>query len=457
MIENHELDRIADVIASLVKKQLMDISSLDPSSVSFADFELEVSKHVNDIGAHLLKESMSLVYGDGYLGSQVETEEDVYSCFERKRERSLLTVFGKIRFGRAIYTGYDSGGTKSFLDEKLGIEHKKISPLVTYWMNLMGTIASFDEASDVLNKLRGIKISKSHMEESTEKTAHKIERKHEEEAKAILLNEKNELIPSTIQHSFNAERLIYVESDGCHINTYDGWKECKTFLFFELEGEKEKQQLKNKYYFSTLRDIYNMKRHFKYHLEKYCGSDPVKIVCIGDGAKWIWKTLREMFPEDQFPERPIEIIDWYHAVEKIEEMAKEIIIDNNQRRIFVDNMRELLSKGDIELIEQDLKILMDKTQDSIKRNLIYGALTYFKNNKERMRYHRYKEEGYCIGSGAIESANKYVVQRRLKLPGMKWDKENANAMAHLRAEYINGNLEQFFRVHTNSLLNSVIV
>lgn len=72
-----------------------------------------------------------------------------------------------------------------------------------------------------------------------------------------------------------------------------------------------------------------------------------------------------------------------------------------------------------------------------------------------MRYEKYKEKELCIGSGAIESANKYVIQRRIKLPGMRWEKQNANYMAHLRAEYINGELEPHYKINDNPLLGSV--
>jgi hypothetical protein len=79
-------------------------------------------------------------------------------------------------------------------------------------------------------------------------------------------------------------------------------------------------------------------------------------------------------------------------------------------------------------------------------------LKYIENNKERMKYDLYKKEGHCIGSGAIESANKYVIQRRLKLPGIRWEPENAEYMAHLRAEYINRKLEGFLGINYNPLL-----
>ena len=49
-----------------------------------------------------------------------------------------------------------------------------------------------------------------------------------------------------------------------------------------------------------------------------------------------------------------------------------------------------------------------------------SLLTYFENNKDRMCYKIYQEKGYLIGSGAIESAHRTVVQARMKRSGQRW-------------------------------------
>jgi hypothetical protein len=51
----------------------------------------------------------------------------------------------------------------------------------------------------------------------------------------------------------------------------------------------------------------------------------------------------------------------------------------------------------------------------------------------RMEYPEYLANGWCIGSGAVESACKTVVGQRLKLAGMRWGEDGAHAVCHLRA------------------------
>jgi len=63
------------------------------------------------------------------------------------------------------------------------------------------------------------------------------------------------------------------------------------------------------------------------------------------------------------------------------------------------------------------------------------TLGYLKNNVHRMDYPRYLANGWCIGSGAMESACKTVVGQRLKLAGMRWGEKGTDDMCQLRAIY----------------------
>ena len=65
---------------------------------------------------------------------------------------------------------------------------------------------------------------------------------------------------------------------------------------------------------------------------------------------------------------------------------------------------------------------------------------YFRNNAERMRYPTYRELGLPIGSGAVESAAKHLVQQQMKRAGMGWSDLGARAILHLRCALLNGTL-----------------
>ena len=65
-------------------------------------------------------------------------------------------------------------------------------------------------------------------------------------------------------------------------------------------------------------------------------------------------------------------------------------------------------------------------------------LTYLQNNEARINYGLYKEQGLLIGSGAVESANRVVIQKRMKLSGQRWTLSGAQQMINFRVCYKSG-------------------
>ena len=63
---------------------------------------------------------------------------------------------------------------------------------------------------------------------------------------------------------------------------------------------------------------------------------------------------------------------------------------------------------------------------------VKGSLEYLEKRRGQIRYAEFHAEGYPIGSGAVESANKLVVEARLKGSGMHWARKNVDPMLALR-------------------------
>ncbi|MFZ5469730.1 MAG: hypothetical protein ACOZIN_09860 [Myxococcota bacterium] len=69
---------------------------------------------------------------------------------------------------------------------------------------------------------------------------------------------------------------------------------------------------------------------------------------------------------------------------------------------------------------------------------------YYRNNMHRMKYRLFREHGFPIASGAVESAHKHVLQCRMKRAGQRWQLHNARRMAHLRAAYRTAGATAFY-------------
>jgi hypothetical protein len=100
-----------------------------------------------------------------------------------------------------------------------------------------------------------------------------------------------------------------------------------------------------------------------------------------------------------------------------------------------------LRKEELVAGKVDKVILAIRTKVSGRRVIIVekakNIIAYYTKNKYRMKHDEYRSAGYCIGSGAIESAISIVVQQRCKLVGQRWIKRVA-AVLNIRAAFKSG-------------------
>jgi hypothetical protein len=71
-------------------------------------------------------------------------------------------------------------------------------------------------------------------------------------------------------------------------------------------------------------------------------------------------------------------------------------------------------------------ILADLTQHGC-----HAQATYFRTHQRRMTYQTFREQGFPIGSGAVESAIKQFKQR-LTAAGMRWSRPGIERMIAIR-------------------------
>jgi hypothetical protein len=97
-----------------------------------------------------------------------------------------------------------------------------------------------------------------------------------------------------------------------------------------------------------------------------------------------------------------------------------------------------LKTEQVDVFLKDLEELPEKNKNLQKSK--NKLLTYLTNNKKRINYGKFLREGLLIGSGAIEAANRDVIQKRMKLSGQRWTVQGAKQMLNLRTCYKGGNM-----------------
>ena len=82
-----------------------------------------------------------------------------------------------------------------------------------------------------------------------------------------------------------------------------------------------------------------------------------------------------------------------------------------------------------------------------RRDSLYREVVFFRNNKDRMEYRRFRENGWPIGSGVIEAACKSIVKCRLGRSGMRWTRCGGQTILTLRALVKSGRWEAFWNLY----------
>ena len=170
------------------------------------------------------------------------------------------------------------------------------------------------------------------------------------------------------------------------------------------------------------------------------GVERASDVCaVNDGAVWI-----DGFVDMHRPDA-VRILDFPHGAEAVSDVAKAAYGEGSPKaRRWFDTQRR-------ELLEGDPQRVLTSMQRARRRAVARGeaaeeqvrrSRSYLMERRERIGYAAFSAAGYPIGSGAVESANKIVVEARLKGAGMHWARGNLNAMLTLTNAVANGRWEE---------------
>jgi len=93
----------------------------------------------------------------------------------------------------------------------------------------------------------------------------------------------------------------------------------------------------------------------------------------------------------------------------------------------------------------------------LRNSELEKALTYFRNQRWRMRYAQYRRANLPIGSGVVEAACKTLVTQRFKCSGMRWGMAGGQAILTCRSVIQSGRWERAWSLVGNDFRKSVQV
>ena len=415
-------------------------------AVDFEMVEKSLKTSALELTARLVAQHLNADVTDG--------EEPELPCvcgnqaqYVERRRKTFMTALGEMTLKRAYYLCKSCRTGFCPRDRELGMAHGSESPAVMRMAGLAAGQLSFARSSTLLRELADLRLNAKRVERVAERLGDEI---FEDEQQVI------DVEPC-------AADTMYLGVDGTGIPVRPS----------ETAGRKGKQadgsaktrevklvavwtaQSRHKETGLPMRDVGSVT--YSAAIESAACNDRDKLpsvfarrvdreawrrdfyqpdrrqVVIGDGAEWIWNLSNELFAN------PVEILDLYHAKEHMWKVAKAVFSsDSDLAPQWANNRCDELDKGDIDAVVWALK------QHAPQHEKASQCLQYVRNNKQRMRYKKFREMGLCVGSGVLEGGCKSVIGARLKNSGMFWSVDGANAIIALRCSIESNRFDDFW-------------
>jgi hypothetical protein len=220
------------------------------------------------------------------------------------------------------------------------------------------------------------------------------------------------------------------------------WREPKLVTIFELDENGKMPAGCRPIIDGTLRGPDALIELVAFHLHCHGAAKAKEIVFIADGAPWIWARLDWVIAQAKLDSPHIvQVLDFCHAAHHISLALQDLGLSKSDRDERYRRLRGLLKKGKAEAVLDELESLAKRLP---RDREVWRAIRYLQKHWQacRLDYHCYRYRKLPIGSGAIESTIRRVLNLRLKGNGIYWKEENAEAMIQLRAAYLSGRWDE---------------
>lgn len=378
--------------------------------------------------AHIAEQIAS--YDRGYVGNRRRCPQcGKWQQYKGERRREVVFDGGTVTVVRAYYVCPECGTTSCPVDEQLGLVEGKEQGRLREKLALLAVVVPYHQAPQVCQTLLG-----------KEYQAMTLRRVALREAARLTASGHHQMLPRR-----ERDRL-YLEVDGHLCPTREpkegpddqGYREAKAVLAFSghevAEVSKERHEILHKILQAQITDSETFRSLFTAVSRCAHGERAAEVIVLADGARWIWGMVDELLPH------AVQILDFSHAKQYLWDAAK-IIYGEGSAFVspWVKEQETLLLEDKVEQVMTHLQVFLDL------RPTLAPILHYFEQNQGRMRYGTYRQRGYFIGSGAIESAGKQVAAGRIKGPGMRWNVAEVNELLKLRCVFLEQSWQTYWQ------------
>lgn len=285
----------------------------------------------------------------------------------------------------------------------------------------LGTWMPFAKAAQELKRLLGVTVSEPTARRYAEAAGAAYEGVQSAEVVRI-----EKMLPEA--PAGPAKQLLSV--DGAMVPLVGGeWAEVKTLVLGEIQAPVKKEGQVAVHtaalsYFSRLTDATTFGQLALVETHRRGVEKAHLVAAVTDGAEW-----EQGFIDFHRPDA-VRILDFAHTAEHLSAVGEAIWGQGTPATAqwFEQQLAVLKQQGPDPMLAE--LHALQQTHPSL--HVLTSTLAYLEKRQKQIQYPDYLAQGLPIGSGAVESGNKLVVEARLKGAGMHWARSHVNPMLALR-------------------------
>jgi hypothetical protein len=230
------------------------------------------------------------------------------------------------------------------------------------------------------------------------------------------------------------------------------WREPKQIIVFEMDEQGSMKKGTKPIIDGTFQGPDEILEVLAMRLHQV-GASQAKVVAFrADGAPWIWERLEWVTKRLGLKKTQVSYgLDWCHAVHHIS-LALEFLTSEAERSRVFKKMRKWLKHGAWQKVVRGLIDLM--LENDLDENApVWTEINFLQRHGEagRLDYAKFRRRQLPVGSGAIESAIRRVINLRLKGNSIFWKLDNAEGMLVLRGLVLSRRWKETFAKITQSM------
>lgn len=300
-----------------------------------------------------------------------------------------------------------------------------LTPRLNESLVLLGASVPFAQAATLLRHFTGVRVGEETVRRLTEAAgAAQVARETARVAE----------VETRLLEEPTGPAVLLLSVDGAMAPLVGGeWAEVKTLALGEVVATPEGPRTTALSYFSRLADAATFGQLATLETHRRGTTRAGTVAAVTDGAAWCQGFLDLHRPD------AVRILDFPHAVEHLSAAAQTLFGPGTAAASdWLGTQAHRLRHGQETAVVTTLAERAATERRPEARAVLATTRDYLANRQDQLRYQAFAAAGYPIGSGCVESANKLVVEARLKGAGMHWARDRVNPLLALRCLLANG-------------------